>query len=286
MWTIKDVARLTGVSRDDIHSVCEKGKKASFIFCPEDSRPGRRYFMVEDIKKIWLIGRYKEMGYKLPEIAKIFREAEEEGQGFAEQISAQIDELESRRRQLDRQIALAERMRRYAQASPDSDSALMALLCRDASTSLLDAIAALLADLDCPLDIDEFTAAFRSAYGMSIEGLVDNWFLTKEGDGEVEWEYVEVLEGLLSRGWDEIDPESAEVYSAIDSLLGLIARGVSLGEGDTDIKLGWLFINKFLDTPENELLIAVAMGDGAHAWMRESLKSYARRKWGGDSDGE
>lgn len=286
MWTIKDVSRMTGVSRDDIHSVCERRKTASFIFCPEDSRPGRRFFSVEDIKKIWLVGRYKDMGYKLPDIAKIFKKAQEEDLSFSDQLSSQIEELENRRRVIDQQIDLAKRMRDYSNLASEPDSAYMLLVMRDMFARMPEVVANLFPDEEDPIRPEDFDEKANESLGMSYAEFIDHQILGMGDLNELEARDLE-LEGIAQEHSEEdgeVAPDGEVAFRVVDSIIAGVAEGCSIEDEGLKSKFAWIILDELFGTPESELLMAMTCGEGAYEFIQEAMKSYARKKWSAGAD--
>ena len=104
--------RMTGVKRDNIRRTATNTIQRYFIFCPEDSRQGRRFFDEEDVLKVALVGQYQKMGYSLASIKRTFDEMEIGEQPFEEITERQLKELTAKREELDRQIRFCEEFHR------------------------------------------------------------------------------------------------------------------------------------------------------------------------------
>lgn len=279
MWTIKDVERMTGLPKDDIQRVCDVNNAKTFIFCPRDSRPGRRYFEQEDIKKVWLIAQYKRMGYNLPEIASIFKEAEERQLAFSDQISVQIEELESRKKELEEQIGHAKKMQEYVKASSDAQEGFLAFMARSLFPEFFEHMFSLILDEDAEQSIEAFHEYFKETTGAPFDEWLDNYFIEDSqamGVEACQSPVVNEIESALS-GKDSLSDD--EAYALVDSVIRSLSKS-SPREGDTSEMLTWLFFEELLEMPEIELWVALGCGPSVYDYVLKVWKGYGKNRWG------
>lgn len=278
MWTIKDVERMTGLPKDDIQRVCDANNAKTFIFCPRDSKPGRRYFEQEDIMKVWLIAQYKRIGYNLPEIALIFKEAEEKQLAFSDQISAQIEELELRKKELEEQIGHAKKMQEYVTASSDAQVGFLAFMARSILPGFIEHMISLFLDEDAGLTIEAFHAHFKRTTGASLVEWLDKYYIEGSQTMEVEACQSSVVEEIESALSGEKFLSDDEVYVLVDSVIQTLSKSFPL-EGNASEMLTWLYFAELLEMPEIELWIALGCGPGAYDIVLKAWKGYGRKRW-------
>lgn len=92
-WQISQVQQLVGLSRRDIQRACYDGKGGADILDPQESSWGRRQYGPDDLAKLFIVRQYKRQGHSLPEIARIFDEAKNQGCDFHALLQIQTERL-------------------------------------------------------------------------------------------------------------------------------------------------------------------------------------------------
>ncbi len=78
-WRISQVQQLIGLPRRDIQRACYDGKGGVDIASPQDSSWGRRQYDTADLAKLFIVRQYKQRGYSLPQIARVFEDMQAQG---------------------------------------------------------------------------------------------------------------------------------------------------------------------------------------------------------------
>lgn len=287
MWRIKDVSRMTGVKRDNIQQICDKHDSRYFIFCPEDSRQGRRFFDEEDVLKVALVGQYQKMGYSLTSIKRAFDEMESAEQPFEEITKRQLEELTAKRKELDRQLKFCEELNR-ASHGRNPKEAVQALLRKRLAEALVDSAKALLIDLDCPMDDSEFESAFQEKLGIGSKDFC-NAFLDApdpsrlrliENNAAVEEELERYFASLDSASAEEVlTPDSPLIQQVLDNLLRLTGRQTPDEAKEHAEMLAWLLWNKLIEDQYLELFLEIGIGQGAFDFINKAMTHYAISNW-------
>lgn len=287
MWQIKDVSRMTGVKRDNIQQICDKHDSRYFIFCPEDSRQGRRFFDEDDVLKVALVGQYQKMGYSLASIKRTFDEMEIGGQSFEEITERQLKELTAKREELDRQIKFCEEFHR-ASRGRNPKEAVQALLWKRLAEAMIDSMKTLLIDLDCPMNDSEFESLFQKKLGISLEDFCNALLDTPDPSSSGLFENNAAIEEVLKRGFaslnntsneEALDPGSPLVQQVLGNLLRLTGRQ-TLDEAQEHAGMfAWLLWNKLLEDRYLELLLEIGIGQGSYEFIKDAITHYATNNW-------
>ena len=287
MWRIKDVSRMTGVKRDNIQQICDKHDSRYFIFCPEDSRQGRRFFDEEDVLKVALVGQYQKMGYSLASIKRTFDEMEIGEQPFEEITERQLKELTAKREELDRQIRFCEEFHR-ASCGRNPKEAIRALLWKRLVEAVIGSMKALLIDLDCPMDDSEFESIFQKKLGISLEDFYNALLDASDPSSSGLFESNVAVEEELKRGFASLDIESDEevlapgsplIQQMLGNLLWLTGRQTPDEAREHAEMLAWLLWNKLLEDRYLELLLEIGIGQGSYEFMKNAMTHYAVNNW-------
>lgn len=219
------------------------------------------------------------MGYRLPDIAKIFKKAQEEDLSFSDQLSSQIEELENRRRVIDQQIDLAKRMRNYSNLASEPDSVYMLLVMRDMLARVPEVIAHLFPDEEDPIRPEDFDDKANESLGMSYAEFIDHQILGMGDLNELEACDLELEEIAQEHSEEdgEVAPDSEVAFRVVDSIIAGVAEGCSIEDEGLKFKFAWIILDELFGTPESELLMAMTCGEGAYAFIQEAMKSYARK---------
>lgn len=294
MWRIKDVSRMTGVKRDNIQQICDKHDSRYFIFCPEDSRQGRRFFDEEDVLKVALVGQYQKMGHSLTSIKRTFDEVESSGQSFDEITERQLKELTAKREELDRQIKFCEELHR-ASYGRNPKEAVQALLWKRLAEAMIDSMKALLIDLDCPMDDSEFESVFQKKLGISLKDFCNAFLDAPDPSSSGLFENNAAVEEKLKRGFASLDLENAEevldpcsplMQQVLGNLLRLTDRQTPAEAQKHAEMLAWLLWNKLLEDQYLELLLEIGIGEGSYEFIKKAMAHYAVSNWKEKEDEE
>lgn len=287
MWRIKDVSRMTGVKRDNIQQICDKHDSRYFIFCPEDSRQGRRFFDEEDVLKVALVGQYQKMGYSLASIKRAFDEMESAEQPFEEITERQLEELTAKRKELDRQLKFCKELNR-ASHGRNPKEAVQALLRKRLAEALVDSTKALLIDLGCPMDDSEFESAFQEKLGIGsrdfCNALLDAPDLSSlrfvENNAAVGEKLERDFASLDSASAEEIlAPDSPLIQQVLGNLLQLTVKQAPDEAKKYAEMFVWLLWNKLLEDQYLELFLEIGIGQGAFDFINKAMTHYAINNW-------
>lgn len=287
MWRIKDVSRMTGVKRDNIQQICDKHDSRYFIFCPEDSRQGRRFFDEEDVLKVVLVGQYQKMGYSLASIKRTFDEVEIGGRPFEEITERQLKELTAKREELDRQIKFCEEFHRASHGRSPKET-VQTLLWKRLAEAMIGSMKALLIDLDCPMDDSEFESIFQKKLGISLEDFFNALLDAPDPSSLGLFENNVAVEEELKRGFASLNIESAEevldpgsplVQQVLGSLLRLIGKQTPDEAQEHAEMLAWLLWSKLLEDRYLELLLEIGIGQGSYEFIKNAMTHYAENNW-------
>lgn len=283
MWQIKDVARMTGVKKEDIQSICDKGKPKSFIFCPEDSRQGRRYFTADDVTKVFLVGQYQKMGYKLPEIKKAFDSCQSSDTAFEELTARQVEELQKKRDELDKQIEFAKELHTASKGRTPEEAA-EALLRKQLLESSLSSTVDVFELLDIQVSEAELDSALAEKLGLGVTELLDLSLsdagafneLTSAQNASFENTFVTILKPIIEEATvADLSPASPEIQTAIDVLIKQTAQCTGNVNKVTKA-FACVYFMMVLHKPNSEMFVELCFGKGAFEFAEEALFIYAK----------
>lgn len=294
MWRIKDVSRMTGVKRDNIQRICDEHDSRYFIFCPEDSRQGRRFFDEEDVLKVALVGQYQKMGYSLTSIKRTFDEMESDGQSFEDITERQLEELVAKRKELEKQIKFCGELHRASHGRNPKET-VQALLWKHLVEAMIDSMKALLIDLDCPINDSEIEQAFRIKLGLGLEDFYNALLDAPDPSNSGLFENNAAVEEELKRGFanldlesarEVLDPDSPLVQQVLGNILCLMGRTTPDEAREHAEMLAWLLWNKLLEDQYLELLLEIGIGPGSYKFIKKAMRHYALSNWKEKEDEE
>ena len=197
MKTITEVAKITGIIPQRINDY----ERAGLLMKPQQ-RTKRNYRLYDDcdIARLWRIRFYKELGYTIPEMVKIFSDPDYD---HAAAIRQQIEALEEKKRQIEMLIKQAESVRDF---NLDIGTAFNYIPFMKYFT-YDEGIQVLVGDPELDSIIESVGAdEFLAATGMRID------------DAAFEYidEWLETMDNVFKEGYE---PESAETQTLINALV-------------------------------------------------------------------
>lgn len=273
MWERSQVEQLTGLSRHMIQDLCYQDTKRGGLgfWEPAVSKPGYSRFDEGDLLMFYLVGQLKRAGFTLREVEDVVFDILEEDGALDETLRAKARVLQTRRAELDDQLAALECLEDAAEVQPSER--LYAVM---ETATLRNAVHAVEEAVRLERATAEEAALVRSGFEQFIRELVMELGEDKLLEAPAAESFVEIklhIDRLLAT---ETDPASAEARVLVSHLVRHIveAGNVDTAEAvERTRRLVLRALTRFLDDAANGVPVELVFGNGSFAFLAQAAQA-------------